>query len=97
MELCEALNATLGTLTSRAVHDIASEPQGKVDTGAAVISADPAAQPATRDTEAAGDADLRFLRSRVLRLRLALAARMAPAQLPDLAGEVCHVLMSRPC
>lgn len=53
-----------------------------------IIPADPAAQPATLETEAAGEADLRFLRSRVLRLRLALAARMAPDLLPGLAAEV---------
>ncbi len=93
MELYEALSSTLDTLTiSRAAKALPSEQLNAAHSGAAIISADPAAQPAVLETEAADEADLRFLRSKVLRLRLALAARMAPAQLPDLAAQVCLLL-----
>ena len=90
MELCEALNATLDTVTSssRAANTSASEQPNMTHSRAAALAATAAPPPTTVETDAAGDADLRFLRSRVLRLRLALTARMAPDQLPDLAAEV---------
>ena len=96
MELCEGLNSTLDRLTLNAdsATTAAHDSHANSETGAS--AADTASALAMLDAKQAAVADLRFLRTRVLRLRLALASRMAADQLPALAAEALACVHEAP-